>query len=189
VNDHISEKKQFEILHHEEIYRGRVFTVIRDDVQHKSGYRGVREVVEHHGGAVVAAMFPNDDVLLIRQFRYPMQREIFELPAGKLDAGEDPQHCAARELSEETGYRAATFQKLTALMTTPGFCSEVLHIYLATDLIDGVQRLEQGEETIDVMRVPIREAIRMCADGEISDGKTIAGLTLTAMKLGLLFSP
>ncbi|MFA6232751.1 MAG: NUDIX hydrolase [Bacteroidota bacterium] len=173
----------FEITRREIIYEGRVFTIIRDEVRHLSGYSTVREVVEHDGGAVIAAVHDNGDVLLIRQFRYPVAEEIIELPAGKLDPDEDPLDCARRELREETGFSAERWEKLTAMFSTPGFCSEVLHIYLAQGLHEGEPALEEGEESITVMRVQMREALAMCADGRIRDGKTITGLALAAMHL------
>jgi ADP-ribose pyrophosphatase len=179
----------FSILKHETIFEGRVFTITRDEVQHVSGYHSVREVVEHHGGSVAVALFPNGDTILIRQFRYPLQREILELPAGKLFPGENPLLCAQRELEEETGWRAASMHKLSAMMTTPGFCSEVLHIYLATELSEGTRHLEQGEESIEVIRLPLSDAIRMCQSREIEDSKTITGLMLAGLHAGVLALP
>lgn len=177
-------KNPYKITRHEIIFEGRVFTIIRDEVRHESGYSSVREVVEHHGGAVIVAVHDNGDVLLIRQFRYPVADEILELPAGKLGNGEDPLDCARRELREETGCSAQRWEKLTAMLTTPGFCSEVLHIYLAQGLRNGEQALEEGEESITVLRVPLREALAMCSDGRIRDGKTVTGLALAALRLG-----
>jgi ADP-ribose pyrophosphatase len=174
----------YEVIRHDVLYEGRVFTIVRDEVRHDSGYDSVREVVVHAGGAVIVAIDSDGQVVLIRQFRYPLGEEIMELPAGKLDEGEDPLLCAQRELREETGCSAAQWEKLTAMATTPGFCSEVLHVYLARELRDGMQALEQGEESIAVFRVPLREALSMCADGRIRDGKTITGLALAAMRLG-----
>lgn len=172
----------FDVTRREIIYEGRVFTIVRDEVRHASGYEAVREVVEHDGGAVVVAIDTDGSVVLIRQFRYPIAAEIIELPAGKLAPGEDPLECARRELREETGITAGSWEKLTAMLSTPGFCSEVLHIYLARDLRPGPQALEQGEESIEVLRLPLREALALCADGSISDGKTVTGLALAAMK-------
>ncbi len=177
---------EFIVTKHELIYNGRVFDIERDEVRHASGYETVREVVRHNGGAVVAAVFENNDIILIRQYRYPVSEAIYELPAGKLDTNEDPSRCAARELKEETGWSAGKLEKLTALLTTPGFCDERLHIYLATELSEGRQKLEEGEESIEVLRLPLREAVSMCTDGRIHDGKTITGIMLSAMHVGIL---
>ena len=176
----------FTVTKREIVFKGRVFTIIRDEVRHESGYDSVREVVQHDGGAVVAAVFPDLDVLLIRQFRYPIQDTIYELPAGKLNPGEDPAACASRELIEETGWRASELQPLVSMLTTPGFCSEVLHLFLAQDLHEDRQRLEEGEESIEIERVQLSEALRMCSDGRIVDGKTITGLFLAATRLGVV---
>ena len=180
------EGNPFEITRHEVIYEGRVFAVIRDEVRHQSGYESVREVVVHDGGAVIVAVDADGRVLLIRQFRYPVAGHILELPAGKLSPGEDPLDCARRELREETGVTARNWEKLTAMLSTPGFCSEELYIYLARDLEDGEQALEEGEESIEVRRVPLAQALALCADGGIRDGKTVTGLALAALRLGMI---
>jgi len=174
----------YTVTRHTVLYEGRVYTIERDDVRHASGYEAVREVVRHDGGAVVVPLYDNHDVLLIRQYRYPVDEEIIELPAGKLGADEDPRDCAVRELREETGCTASSVKKLTAMMTTPGFCSEVLHIFLALGLRDGTQQLEEGEESIALVRVPLSEAVAMCRDGRIHDGKTVTGLMLAALEVG-----
>jgi ADP-ribose pyrophosphatase len=178
--------KEFEVLQREILYEGRVFTIERDQVRHQSGYESMREVVRHDGGAVVVPILPGPDVLLIRQFRYPVGEGIIELPAGKLHPDEAPEICALRELKEETGYSAGQILPLLPMYTTPGFCSEVLYLYMALDLITGEQALEQGEESIEVLRMPLRSALHMCADGRIRDGKTITGLTLAAIRLGVI---
>lgn len=186
-----NEKKrepEFISIRSEEIFSGRVFDIVRDEVQHRSGYESVREVVRHAGGAVIVALFEDRDVILIKQYRYPVNDFIYELPAGKLAPGEDPQLCAIRELEEETGLVAGRVEKLMAMYTTPGFCSEVLHIYLATDLTAGKQALEQGEETIEVYRIPLTRALELCSEGVIHDGKTVTGLALAAMKVGVVIS-
>jgi len=167
--------KKREILHN-----GVVFDLIVDHIEYPSGNGSVREVAKHPGGAVVVPVFENGDVLMIKQFRYPIEKVIYELPAGKLDPDEDPEHCARRELEEETGYKAGTYRKLTAFYTTPGFCTEKLHIYLATGLqeLKSGQNLEEGEESITLERIPLQQALDMIAEEEIVDGKTIVGLFL-----------
>lgn len=157
-----------------------MFTTIVDDVEYPSGNKSIREVAEHIGGAVALAVFPDRRVILIRQHRYPFDQFIWELPAGKLNRGEDPLHCAQRELEEETGYRARRWQKLTAIYTTPGFCSEVLHIFMAMDLSEAPdgRKLEEGEETMTTSIVRIDEAVEMIERQEIVDSKTIVGILL-----------
>jgi ADP-ribose pyrophosphatase len=168
------------LLNRRRIYDGRVFSTIVDDVEYPSGNRSIREVAEHGGGAVAFAVFPDETILLVRQQRYPIGDVLWELPAGKLDPGEDPLDCARRELEEETGYSAAQWQKLTAIYTTPGFCNERLHIYLARELTkhpDG-RRLEEGELTMTVSILPVADAIAMIERQEIVDGKSICGILL-----------
>lgn len=165
----------------EQRYAGKIISLVIDEVEYPSGNRGIREVASHPGGAVVVPLFEDGSILLVHQFRYPMKKHLFELPAGKLYAGEDPAVCAARELEEETGYAAGTIEKLTAIYTTPGFCNEQLHIYLATNLgkSPAGQQLEEGEMDLTVKRLPLEEAVSMIEKGEIVDGKTICGVLMT----------
>jgi len=171
---------QLKLLKRNRVYDGRVFNIIVDDVEYPSGNKSVREVAEHIGGSVVLALFPDETIILIKQHRYPLDAFIWELPAGKLNIGEDPLHCAQRELEEETGYRAHTWKHLTSMYTTPGFCSEVLHIYLATGLaeVPTGRQLEEGEATMTMSIVSLKEAIHMIERKEIRDGKTICGILL-----------
>jgi len=168
--------EEFTVLKHEVIYTGRVFRVERDEVRHRTGYRSVRECVVHDGGAVICPVFSNGDILLIRQYRYPVDRHILEFPAGKLQQDEPPAECATRELEEETGYRATRLIGLGSMYTTPGYSSEVLYLFAACELEAGKQNLESGEESITTIRVPFPEAEEMVKDGRIMDGKTIAAL-------------
>ncbi len=163
-------------------FQGRVFTVVVDDVEYESGNPTIREVAEHGGGAVILARFPDGTILLVHQHRYPFDRFLWELPAGKLNTGEDPLHCAQRELEEETGYLADSWEKLSAICTTPGFCSEVLHLYMATGLREapGGRKLEEGELSMTMRRLPMSEALSMIERGEIVDAKTICGLLIAA---------
>jgi len=173
------------LLKSERLYEGKVFNLIVDEIEYPSGKRAIREVAEHPGGAVVLAMNQNREVLLVRQFRYPMRQFLYELPAGKLSPGEDPKDCAARELEEETGYRALSLQHLISIYTSPGFCSERLHIFLA-DSIESTgkgQQLEEGELHLTFTWVPLEGAIGMIESGEIVDGKTICGIMKLKLQL------
>jgi ADP-ribose pyrophosphatase len=162
------------------IYEGKVFNILVDDVQYPSGNHSIREVAEHLGGAVILAVFPDKNILLIKQHRYPIDKYIFELPAGKLDPNETPLDCAKRELEEETGYKATDWQKLTAIYTTPGFCTEQLHIYMAQDLYpaENGRNLEEGELTMTLEILPLKKAMEMIESQEIVDGKTICGIMI-----------
>lgn len=168
------------ILKSDKRYTGKVFNLIIDEVEYPSGNRGVREVAEHPGGAVIVPIFDDGTVLLVHQFRYPLKKYLYELPAGKLNPGEDPRVCAARELEEETGYTAGSLEKLTAIYTTPGFCSEQLHIYVATDIRQSSrgQQLEEGEGDLTIEKLPLDQVMEMIERGEIVDSKTICGILL-----------
>lgn len=172
----------FELLAREKKYRGKIIDLTVDRLKYPSGTETVREIVEHPGGAVVVALFENNDLLLIKQYRHPFAKEVIELPAGKLDKGEDPLHCAQRELQEETGYASTEWKKLTAIYTTPGFCNEVLHIFEAKNihLSDKGQALEEGEASIQLVRLPMNDALAMIERQEIVDGKTIVGILMSA---------
>jgi ADP-ribose pyrophosphatase len=176
-------KEAPEVLDAEEVYHGRVidvavYTVRENDVTYK------REVVHHPGGAGVVALFDDGTIPLVRQYRHPPVRYVLELPAGRLDAPERPEDCAARELEEEIGVRAGRLEKLAEFFTTPGFCEEKLWVFLATDLTATQQSLE-GDEMLEIVRVPFARALEMVATGEIEDAKTIIGLLLAAPRLGL----
>ena len=162
-------------LDRREIYRGKIFTVTSHRVE------TARDVVNHHGGACVAAVDPEDRVLLVRQYRFAVGRELWELPAGKLEPGEDPEAAAARELEEETGYRALALRKLARLLPTPAYCTEVIHIYEARGLVPGRQHLDR-DEYLDVAAVPFDRAVEMVLSGEIIDAKTQTGLLMLALR-------
>ncbi len=164
------------ILNHKVIYHGRVFNTIVDDIEYESGNKSVREVAEHPGGAVVLPLLDDGRIVLVYQYRYPMNQYLYELPAGKLEPNEPPEICASRELEEETGYTAGRLEKLIVIYTSPGFCTEKLHIFLARDLRNGKQNLEEGENGLTLKFVPMNEAFQMVKRNEIVDAKTIAGL-------------
>ena len=148
-----------------------------DRITTASGIQAVREVVEHPGGAAVLPVFSNGDVLLVEQFRYPMRQSLLELPAGKIDPGELPEETAARELEEEVGFRAGRLEKLAAFYTTPGFCTELLHLFLARDLQPG-RRAGDEDEDLSVHRYSPNELDGLVRLGKIIDAKTLIGLHL-----------
>lgn len=162
------------------LYEGKIFSLIVDEIEYPSGQRAVREVADHPGGAAVVPLLDDGRILFVRQHRYPLQEFVTELPAGKLHPGEDPVSCARRELLEETGYEAETFVSLGAIYTSPGFCTERLHLFLAQGLRRGPgQHLEAGEESLTVQAVSFEAALDMIRRGEVVDAKTICGILLT----------
>ncbi len=170
------------ILESTKIFHGRVFSVTVDTVQEGSvTYQ--REVVHHPGSAVVVPVFQDYTVALVRQYRHPAVRYLLEAPAGTLHDHERPDVGAARELEEELGFIAGNLEKLTEFFVSPGFCEEKMWIYLATELTQTTQRLED-DEILDVVRIPFSQALEMVTDGEIEDAKTIIGLMLAAPRVG-----
>jgi ADP-ribose pyrophosphatase len=174
--------EQPQIIHSEEIFRGRVFDVTVDTIlERDTTYK--REVVHHPGSAVIVPAFPDGTVALVRQYRHPAVRYLLEIPAGTLNQGERPEEGAARELEEELGFVAGKLQKLTEFFVSPGFCEEKMWLYLATEMTQTEQRLED-DELLDVVRLPLSQALEMITAGEIEDAKTIIGLMLAAPRLG-----
>jgi len=165
------------------IYKGRIVTLCLDDALLPNGKPCQREVVDHPGGVCIVALTDENDLLLVRQFRYPYGEILMELPAGKLEYGEDPLPAGQRELLEETGAIASSYESLGVFYPSPGFCGEKIYIYLARGL-----RFEapcpDEDEFLQCVRVPLDEAVRMVMDGEISDGKTQAGVLKVSRILG-----
>ena len=177
---------ELKLLHRDVLYTGKVFDLIVDRVEYPTGNQGVREIAHHPGGAVVVPLFDDGQVMMVQQLRYPLGKRVLELPAGKLDKGEVPEHAARRELEEETGWLASALQPLTSIYTTPGFCDEELHIFLATGLHEspGGHRREEGELSMSIHILPLDQAVTMAVDGRLKDSKTIIGLLLTERYLG-----
>ena len=162
-------------LSREEIYRGRIITVHKDTVALSDGKETIREVVDHPGGVTVIPVDADGSVCCVRQYRYPYAEHVLETPAGKLEPGEDPLECAKRELGEETGYTAERYIPLGQLYPSPGYCGEVLHLYLATGLVRGQQHLDAGE-FLDVERHSLDELVDMAMEGSLTDAKTVAAV-------------
>jgi 8-oxo-dGDP phosphatase len=171
-------KHDFTVLSTEDVYEGRIITVRVDDVAMPGGGHAKREVVEHLGAVAIVALDEDDHVTLIHQYRHPIGRRNWELPAGLLDkAGEDPVKTAGRELAEEVGLAAGDWSVLVDVAASPGFTDEVVRVYLATDLAT-VEREVEGDEEADLVarRFPLEEAVRMALSGEIVNAAAIGGL-------------
>ena len=163
------------IVRRERLFSGRKVALEVHHVRTSDGRETTREVI-CHGGSVAILAFPEPGrVLLVKNWRYPVGREMLELPAGTLQEGEEPRACAERELAEETGYRAGRLERLLVIHPSPGVLSERLEIFLAGDLTPGLPRREAGEEIENVL-LEVDKAIRMICEGRLSDGKTVAGL-------------
>lgn len=162
-------------LSSQEMFRGRVFRVTLDQIELEDGKKSVREIVHHHGGACVLPVTDDGKVLMVRQFRYALQEELWELPAGKLEADEDPFEAAKRELGEECGVDADRFINLGVLYPTVGYDSEKIYIWAATGLHPVGQHLDEGE-FLDVAAKPFDEVLDMVLRDEIRDSKTVAAV-------------
>lgn len=164
------------LINSEVKFKGQILELRLDTVELPNNKIATREVVRHPGAVSIVA-FDGQNVLLVRQYRHPVQEVLWEIPAGKLDLGEEPLACAKRELHEETGYKAGEWKLLSNFFTTPGFSDENMFLYLATKLEEGEQCLDE-DEFLSLERVPLEKALEMVVNGEIKDAKTIAGITL-----------
>jgi len=177
-----------EFIDSKTVFEGRVFNVSVDTVR-EGNQTYVREVVHHSGSAVILPVFDDGTIALVKQYRHPAVKYLLELPAGTLNDKERPEDGAARELEEELGVMAGKLEKLCEFFVSPGFCEEKMWLYLATDLRETQQRLED-DEAIEIVRLPLDRALQMITDGEIEDAKTIIGLLLAAPRLGVsAFAP
>ena len=170
-------------LNSQTIFSGRIIEVKKDDIQLENGKKSIREVVVHHGGVCVAAIDQEDRLLLVRQFRYPYGKELLELPAGKLEKGEDPRDSGLRELREETGLIPGVFESMGVSYSSPGILAERIYLYFAKDLKQGPTQPDDGE-FVETVWIPYPELMDMARRGEIVDGKTLAGLLKASFLLG-----
>ena len=157
-------------------FEGKVIKVIKDDIETSDGLKSFREVVVHNGGVVIVALTEDGKVILTKQYRYPLKCSNVELPAGKLEPGENPDDAAIRELEEETGYIAKKWKSLGYINTTPGICTEKLYLYLASNLEFVGEHPDEGE-IIKSKKFALKEVFNMIKSGEINDSKTICALT------------
>ncbi len=170
---HFEEKLTGEV-----IYDGRVVHLTKDVVRLENGAEGIREIVHHNGGACVVALNEQHEVYVVRQFRYATGCELWELPAGKLEKGEDPFEAAKRELTEEAGITADNWRDLGFFWPTVGYCTERIHMYLATGLHPAAMHLDE-DEFLEPFRVPLEELVEKSLSGEIRDAKTVIGVLKT----------
>ncbi|HOV68980.1 MAG TPA: NUDIX hydrolase [Clostridia bacterium] len=153
------------------IYKGRIIKLRNDEVVLPDGQRAYREVVEHPGGVCVLPLSCTGEITLVRQYRYPCGDVLLEAPAGKLDPGEEPLACGARELMEETGIRAERYISLGRVYTSPGFSTEIIYLYLALGLIYEKSRPDDGE-FLEIVKMPLEDAVSRILDNKIADAKT-----------------
>ena len=160
------------------IYKGKIINVNLRTVELPNGKISKREIVNHPGGVAILAFKDDNTILMVEQFRNPIQKKLLELPAGKLEPGEDTKVCGLRELEEETGYKADKFEYMGKIVTSPGFCDEYIYIYKAEDLYKGTTGLGDEDEFINVHELNIEKAKEMIKNGEIIDGKTISAFAM-----------
>lgn len=164
----------------EEVFHGRLLKVRRDKVVLPNGVETTRELIRHPGAVAIVPVLEDGSIVFVKQYRYPVGTVLYELPAGKLEPGEDPDACAPRELSEETGYDAARLEYLTSIVTTPGFTDEVIHLYKATGLTLHSQHTD-ADEFINVVRLTPAQVRQLILDHSIYDSKTLAALGFLAL--------
>ena len=177
--DKLFEKK----ISSENVFDGVLLHVKKDVVELPNGNQAPREWIKHQGASAIIPLLPDGNIILVKQFRYPINQVTLEIPAGKLDfENEDPLVCAKRELSEETGYTAGRIWKLAKIATTVGFSNEWIHIYAAEDLQSGKQHPDE-DEFINYLKLPLEEAIKMVDEGKIFDSKSVIAILLLEKEL------
>ena len=171
-----------EILSNETIYKGKVFDIsIAEIRENETTYK--REIVNHHGSAVIIPIFADKTIALVKQYRHAAQEYLLEIAAGTLSEGEAPETGAARELEEEIGVTAKNIEKLCEFYVSPGFLTEKMNLFMATELSESVQNLDE-DEFLTIERISFTEAFEKIRNNEIQDAKTIIGLILAGAKLG-----
>lgn len=167
-------------VNREEIYKGHVIDLYRDTLRTPEGKEITRDLVSHKGAVVVLAV-DGEELLFVRQYRYPAEQSLLECVAGGLEEGEEPAGAADRELQEEIGYKAGRLTKLSAFYSAPGFCNELLHLYLAEELTPSKLAGDEDEQ-IEIVRLTLDQALAMARSGEIRDAKTLAALLFWVTK-------
>ncbi len=164
------------------IYKGKIIDLSVETVTLPNGATADLEVITHPGAAAVVPMKDDRTVVMVRQYRHAVGRFIDEIPAGKLHPGEDPKDCAAREVEEETGYKVNRLEPLLSFLTTPGFTNEIIHIFVGRELSPGMQNLGT-DEVLEIIEMPLDQAVARIKTGEIRDAKTIIGLQAVCLRM------
>jgi len=164
-----------ETLSSRKVFEGRALKLRVDSVKLPNGRKTTREIVEHENCVAIVALDDADNILLVKQFRKPVEKELLEIPAGGIDPGESPEDAVRREMREETGFLPQKVEKMGGFYSSPGFCTEYLYLYLATDLVSSPLQAEDSEN-ISLVRVPLAEILGLIASDAIVDAKSIAGL-------------
>jgi ADP-ribose pyrophosphatase len=172
----------FELIKSEIVFPGRAFTIRRDKLRLPDGRENSFDIVEHIGSVIIIPLDSNGDLLFVRQYRHAAGAELLELPAGTLDQGESPEECAKREVREETGMAAGKLEPLGGFFLAPGYSTEYMHVYVATDLRHDPLQAD-ADEFLTVERFPLTQAFAMFERGEIQDAKSIAAILLARKRL------
>jgi ADP-ribose diphosphatase len=171
------------------VYEGKVLSLHVDEVEEPGEVRTKREIVRHHGSVAALPVLPDGRMILVRQYRYAVDDALWELPAGRLDPGEDPQAGIQRELREEIGHRAERLERMAFFFTTPGFCDEAMHVFRATELVPDAAKGDE-DERIEIGRFALDDVRRMVVAGEIREGKTLVAVLMEiARRAGALPAP
>ena len=166
------------------VYEGRIFTIVHDIAELENGETAIRDVLLHSGGVCVIPVTDNNEIFMVKQFRYPFREVTTEIPAGKLEKGESHYECGRRELVEETGFTCTEYIYLGEIYPTPAYNTEIIHVYLARGLNLKEQNLDD-DEFLDVEKIPLTQAVEMVMDGRIKDAKTQIAILKTARILGI----
>jgi len=182
VTEDASNRLREVTVNSERVYEGKIINLRVDDVELPDGGSSKREIVEHRGAVAAVPITKDGEVILVRQWRHAAGRVMLEIPAGTREQGEDMIETMRRELVEEIGHRAGQIEPLAEVFVTPGYSTEVIGLYLATEL-EPAEGASEADEKIELVRAPLSDALEWCRDGELNDAKTVAGLLLAAMRL------
>jgi len=167
--------RDYSLVKSETVFKGKIISVTHDTIMSPENKEVMRETVMHNGGATIIPIDNNGDIIYVRQYRHAAKGQFLEIPAGSLNKDEDPQVCAIRELEEETGYKAGKCTHITSMYASVGYCDEIINIYLAEDLSEGVQCLDE-DEFVTIEKYSLQDSVNMIFSGEIKDSKTIVAI-------------